>query len=268
MSPTSIVLRPAEPVVSHPSHPVGVFDDALLLTEAKMAALATHELLVVNFDIGQVLAAAERVTLRVAPFRQRIVSELPSFDIECIDCLPQYARALVATHIHLRIAQRRPHDLSGVLEDIATQYKVLWADTMALVVRGLIDGRKLTRLKGCRRRNEKVIALAALASFLRSSWPQIQGRTALTWEEIERAESTVSVATYAQAYQKQPLLERQQRAERRQRAFTVFANAYTNIRDAIRYLCKDKATAAQIVPTLYPRAKRKRRAKMHDTSQS
>jgi len=65
---------------------------------------------------------------------------------------------------------------------------------------------------------------------------------------------------FALAYQKKPLKDLVKIAELRQRAFTVFANAYTQVRRAIQYLSADEKEAERIIPTLYPRQRVARKA--------
>jgi hypothetical protein len=108
---------------------------------------------------------------------------------------------------------------------------------------------------------DRVLALAALVSILETAWPSIQGKTAFTLTELTEADEQVMQLMYALAYQKKPLEDLAKVAEFRQRAFTVFANAYTQVRRAIQYLCPNEKEAERIIPSLYPRKRTGRKGK-------
>ena len=120
---------------------------------------------------------------------------------------------------------------------------------------------KLAKLTGCRRRVDKVLALSALISILKTAWPRIQGKTALTLTELAQADEQVMQLMFALAHQKKPLEDLAKVAELRQRAFTVFANAYTQARRAIQYLCPNEKEAEHIIPSLYPRKRTGKKGK-------
>jgi hypothetical protein len=149
----------------------------------------------------------------------------------------------------------------ALTETIQGRYRVLLNDARALAGRGMLAPEKLAKLTGRRRRVDRVVALAALVTVLRTAWPRIEGKTALTLTELAQADEQAMQLMVALAHQKKPLQDLAKVVELRQRAFTVFANAYTQVRRAIQFLCPDEKAVERIIPTLYPRKRAARKAR-------
>jgi hypothetical protein len=242
-------------------------DRAYEQTLPELVALPKDQLLVVNFDIPTATCTALGTVQRVAPWRAKILAELPGFDIHCLDRLGQYARALIRAQTGYTLAQKTPSDLRQLVGTTRRRYRVLLADARALAARELIQSERLDKLNGRRRSVDKAFDLISLVNVLRDAWPSIEGKTALTLAELDSAEQQGHVLVYALAHRKRPLRDFAQVAEMRQRAFTLFSNAYGQVRRAIQYLLGDSDEADKIAPTLYPRC-RKRKAKAPDAAAS
>src|SRR3954471_2426521 len=75
------------------------------------AALSVEELTQVNLDLQQATGTILGVLPEVLSFRDRIVKELPAFDIAQIDKLEDYALALRFAHAAFQTATLPPDDL-------------------------------------------------------------------------------------------------------------------------------------------------------------
>ena len=235
-------------------------EQALRVSLPELQALPKDKLLVVNVDVRSAVCIGLAVPDRLQPWRSRILDELPRFDVNAFDRLEQYAKALLYAQIEYTSARKRPADIRDLTEATRCRYQVLLNDARALASRGLIQPEQLAKFTGCRRRIDKVVALGALVNVLKTAWARIEGKTALTLTELEQADKQAVRLMLALAHQKKPLKDLAQIAELRQRAFTVFSDAYAQVRRAIRYLCKDEAQAERIIPSLYPRKRTARNA--------
>jgi hypothetical protein len=90
-----------------------------------------------------------------------------------------------------------------------------------------------------------------LSGLLRANWDTIGSKTAVQTSELDRARDIgeqiiAAVGTREQA----PVLTAAQ-AQQRQRNFTLFANAYDQVRRAISYLRWNEDDIDDIAPSLY-----------------
>jgi len=226
----------------------------------ELLARPKDKLLMVNVDVRRAFCLGLAAPERLRPWRRRILDELPRFDVNALDRLEQYAKALMHAQVEYTLARKRPADIRTLTETTQSHYRVLLNDARALAGRGILAPGKLAQLTGCRRRVDRVLALSALVSILKTAWPRIQGKTALTLTELAQADKQAMQLTCALAHQKEPLKDLAKVAELRQRAFTVFANAYAQVRRAIHYLCANEKEAEHIIPSLYPRKRAARNA--------
>jgi|GEM_PF-1386716 len=229
----------------------------------ELLALPKDRLLVLNVDVRGAVCLGLAAPERLRAWRSRIIDELPRFDINALDRLEQYAKALMRAQVEYTLARKSPADVRALAEATQRRYQVLMNDARALAGRGMLAPEQLLKFTGCRRRADKVLALSALVSVLKTAWPRIKGKTALTLAELEQADELVMQLMSALAHQKNPLRDLAKIAELRQRAFTLFANAYCQVRRAIQYLCANEREAECIIPSLYPR---KRAARKPDTA--
>ena len=239
----------------------GILAQAFHASLPALMAMGDDQLEVVNFDIVGAAATALGVEKRINTWRAKIVTQLPSFDVTWFDCLGQYARAMLYTHVQYSTARKRAADVHSLVAASRKQYRMLLADTRALVERGLISNDVLNKLKGKRGYLEAAFKLLALTNFLREALPSLSGKSALSLDELDRAETQAEATIDALAHRRQPLQDLAKLAKLRQRAFTVFHRAYQEVRRAIQYLCRGDATAEKLVPTLYPRRRRAAQAK-------
>jgi len=96
--------------------------------------------------------------------------------------------------------------------------------------------------------------LLALASLFAEAWPSIQGRTAATVEEIERA-GELGARLLSAIAEDAPAGSTW--GDVRQRAFSLFASIYEECRRAIAYLRWHERDAEAIAPSLYRRGPRR-----------
>lgn len=260
---SAIVLAPGASLTTNAESSVEL---AFRASVPELLALPKDKLLVVNVDVQSAVCLGLAAPERLQVWRDRIIDELPRFDISAFDRLEQYAKALMHAQVEYTLARKSPADIRGLTEATRCRYQVLMNDARALASRGLLSPDKLAAFPAGRRRSDRILALSALIKVLKNAWPRIQGKTALTLSELEQADEQAMQLMFALAHQKKPLKDLAKITELRQRAFTVFANAYTQIRRAIQYLCPDAKEAERILPSLYPRQRSARKAEATPSS--
>jgi len=199
---SAIVLAPANSLAEK-------YDSSLELafraSLPELLALPKDKLLVVNVDVRSAVCFGLAMPERLGPWRRRILDELPRFDVNALDRLEQYAKALMHAQVQYSLARKRPADIRALTETTQGRYRVLLNDARALAERGMLAPEKLAKLTGCRRRADRALALSALISILKAAWPRIEGKTALTLTELAQADEQAMQLMFALAHQNNPL---------------------------------------------------------------
>ena len=108
---SAIVLAPASPLAENvePS-----LEQAFRATLPELLTLPKDQLLSVNLDIRNAICLGLAATTRLAAWRNRIVDELPRFDIKAVDSLGIYAMALMYAETQYNLARKRPADIRAL----------------------------------------------------------------------------------------------------------------------------------------------------------
>lgn len=186
------------------------------------------------------------------------LAELGKFDQSALDNLPAY----LYTMAHAQALYQVATDESAVSEhaDMAIQVReVVLADARALAKRNLINGDSLNELRGGQGYVDIAFDLLSIVATLRAAWSNIQGRTALSLEELDRAEMLAQHLLAAVGVRKQGPLNPADTSVIRQAAFTLFVNTYDEVRRGVNFVRWHEGDADEIAPSIY--AGRRRRSR-------
>ncbi|HET9953134.1 MAG TPA: hypothetical protein VFQ61_01450 [Polyangiaceae bacterium] len=237
-------------------------------------ALPRHELLRINIDIPSAIVTVLGALPQIRKLRPSVCQQTPEHDMRLFDSIEDAALALNELHAQYLLATRPPDGLQQLITEATELRDRLLADVSALTTRGFIDRNDLVELKRTSGHRNLAFDLNLLQLLLRRSWAQIQGKSAVTVSELDRAsklqqrilrvigERALTTSTITSA------------RDLRQRAFTYFVHAYDQTRRAITYLLWDSPNPSAIPPSLYSgRGNRKRKTPTltvapHDSSPS
>lgn len=128
---------------------------------------------------------------------------------------------------------------------------MLYKDAQALAGRGLISGDRLGDFKSNVGYKNVTYDLIGLAALLKQYWPAIAGKTAIQMSELDEAEALAGKLISALSTREQaPNLVADVSAQR-QRNFTLFAQAYNEVRRALSYLRWNNDDLERVAPSLY-----------------
>ena len=232
-------------------------NDEKLATEAMArvapdaAALSVEEITQVNLDLQQATATILGVLPEVMALRDKIVKELPAFDIRHLDKLEDCALALRFAHAAYQTATQPPDDLADLSDEAATLRERLLADAKALSLHNLLDPRKLDSLKGANGIQNVAQDLQMLSQILQESWPKIQGKSATVAEDLQAASRIGTRLTRIVGVREQSPAQEAAVIEQRQRVFTLTMRAYDETRAAIAFVRRREGDAESITPNLY-----------------
>jgi hypothetical protein len=129
--------------------------------------------------------------------------------------------------------------------------RVATTDAVALAGRGLISGDRIGDFKANVGYKNVTYDLVGLASLLKQNWGKIAGKTAIQASELDAAEALAGQLISALSARDQMPVLIASAAVQRQRNFTLFAQAYDQVRRAISYLRWDNEDLERIAPSLY-----------------
>jgi len=235
---------------------------ALALVEREIAALDGDKLAAINVDIPRAVVTALGALPALMSLRPRIVEEMPRFPIASLDKLHTYALAAWYAHL-LTLPPTEPENGDKALIDEATALRSdLLVAAEALAHRKLLDAKHVAQIRSGKGHIDTANDLVALATLFTNEWDAVEGKTAVTMAEIERA-ATLGPRLLATLGMRQQVQDRSpaQLADQRRRAFTLLVRAYDECRRAVTYLRWSEGDANKIAPSLYgSRGKAKKNA--------
>lgn len=172
----------------------------------------------------------------IMALRSRIATELPLFDIKQFDKLELYTLAVTHAHTQYLGADTPAEAIPELSEQAAKTRELLLSDAMALAKRGHLNPAKLQEPKGTNGYRNTASDVLTLAGILRDNWSRFSGKTCVTLEELDSAESLGYRLLNAIGFRDQAPGTVVAVALTRQRAYTLFANAYDQVRRAVCYL--------------------------------
>lgn len=209
----------------------------------------------VTTAVSRVLGAAPKILALCTDQGQKT----PGIDFASLRQLETYAYALQEAHVRCLSSGKSPDELRALTEEGDSLRALLRSDVAALVNRGLIDPARVSSCQG--QPGYKTIAteLGILASVMLSCWPQIQGKSCVSEQELRRAQSIAEALLAYLGSREQSPEAKAAASEVRDRAFTLLADNYDIARRVVTYLRWNDGDADQIAPSLYGGKRRSRR---------
>lgn len=210
----------------------------------------TKDLLPINIDVTTAVTTATGALPEIMALRER-ASKIPDFEIKHFDSLEAYALATMHVQGEYVAASAPPQELLSLNAQGVALRDVLHSDATALAKRGLMNGSKLSTFKVSP--GYKILAedLVGLSSLLRHNWESIGSKTAITMAELDQAGEFSDKLLSAVGAREQAPAVLADASVQRQRVFTLFVNAYHQVRRAIAFLRWEEDDLETIAPSLY-----------------
>jgi hypothetical protein len=237
------------PTAESPPAPQRAYQ-AYLDTLEERRAVPTANLLQVNLDIPAIYAIGMGASPKIKAFRDQLAT-LPEINVASLDKLPTYALALFqANGMHLA-ASTPKESLPALYERGYQRREQMILDLTPLAARGIIDGEPLKTLKGTNGYMNLASDLMTLSSLARNDWDKINGKCSLEFSEIEEAADLGQRIGASVGIRDQSAPAVTEAADIRERAFTLFVNAYDQARRGLSFLRWNEGDVDQIAPSLY-----------------
>lgn len=218
----------------------------------ELMAIPIGDLIQVNVDIVNAATIVLGNLPEIRALRVDIVKAVNDFNVDAIDRLEEYTLALYEAHGRYYVATKPRGELEQAIEEGTKLRQVLLADTNALTTRGLIDEAKFSELLGTVGHKNLAMDLNILYQVLKESWPTIQGKCAVTLEEIEHAMRLSQRIMRLVGLRDEGTEGVAEAAEVRTRCFTKFVKAYNEVQRGVACVRWNHGDAEKIAPPLYP----------------
>jgi hypothetical protein len=214
-------------------------------------AVPEKETIHINLDVLTVVTTVLGALLEILALRDRIVRELPMFDVLELDKLELKARAMSFAQA-LYVSSTKPAmSLPELVEAGTKMRETLYSDAIAAANRGFIDPAKFEQVKKVNGHRPLAGDLQVLATTLRGAWASIAGKTAITPEELDQALFLADRLLSAIGERDQGPATVAEAALIRQQAYTLLIRGYLQARRAVVYLRWDEGDADTIAPSLH-----------------
>jgi hypothetical protein len=217
----------------------------------QMAALSEDALSHINVDIPAAVTMALGAWPEVHAFHDKVIGQLPRFDMAAFDKLDVYARAAGHAHALYMAASTPTESIPQIAEEAVAVRELLFSDATALAKRGLLDGARLKELKGPVGYRNTAWDLMTLSAMMRERWPSLEGRTPTQLADLSKAEALADRLVEAVGAREQGPAVAVAAAAQRQRAYTLFVNVYEQARRAIGFIRWAEGDVDDILPSLY-----------------
>jgi hypothetical protein len=241
MNPINIIESASQPLLR----------EAVEKVRPEMMKIDESRYLYVNLDIMVATGTAIGKIAELVELRSQFLEELPKFDISLLDNLQTYSWAAMQTHSIYLGAYTTPESLPALVDEAAKLVDLFQTDGLALAKRGLLSIAKLDALKGTNGFRNTASDVLTLANMFRSNWQAIAGKTCVTEAELTRAEVLAQQIQAAVSFKEQGPPNVADVARDRLQAYTLFFNAYDQVRRAVIYLRWNQGDADSIAPSLY-----------------
>jgi hypothetical protein len=218
---------------------------------ARIRAVQDGEFVPITVDIPAAVTTVLGVQPELKALRPQLVKDMPNFPISEFDNLETYALALGHTQTLYKTATDPPAAFVAMVDSAIKTREILLADVNALISRGLIDAKATSELKGINGYKNIAFDIFALANVLKSHWDKVSGRTGVKSEELDQAEVQADHLVTATGEREQAPEVAAEVVRDRQAAFTLFINAYEEVRAAVAYIRRKQGDAESIAPSLY-----------------
>lgn len=227
------------------------FRESLEEIRPEMVVLDPNNLRPITAEPAAAAGVVQGSITRIMVYREQLQKEVPGFDITKLDKLETYTNGLIQAHSLHKGANASPVVVTGLAVEAKALWETFYSDAKSLAKHGFLRDDNLEQLKGPFGHRDIAVALLTITNILRGSWSAISSKTPLTEADLNRAEALSGQLLQAVGAREQTPNTLAAEALERQQAYTLFVNAYDQVRRAITFLRWNEGDAEAIAPSIY-----------------
>ena len=242
--------------------------EALDTLREELLALDPQTLLSLNVDIVSAATVVIGALPDIHTHRAALVELCGEEMAKSVDRLELLARAALQAHAKHRLVSNGAN-VKPLSEELVVVRDVLLAEARSMIVRKVIPAqitRELTLGPGYK---NLCVDVLQLVSAMREDWDVVEHETRIAMAYLENAEGLANELVTAVGLRDQA--SRSPAADLRQRAYTVLARTYGQVRQMITFLRWDDGDADRIAPAFHNHRgsrRRKNGASTENTTES
>ncbi len=227
------------------------FRGAFAKLVTQLRSMPDDEFAAINIDVESAVATVLGALPAICAQKDQIAKEVPSFDISPLVNLELYTLALGHAHTAYETATQPSPALVALNSEAMQRRTVMVSDINMLVSRGLLEEGILNELKGINGYKNVAFDLFQLSDIYRKNWDKIADRTSIKKEELDQVEDLADKLVTAAGVREQAPQLTAEATRDRQAAFTLFINAYNEVRAVIGFLRRKQGDVDSIAPSLF-----------------
>ena len=235
-------------------------DEVLIGLLPDLKAIDDEDLVAIGVDVKSVTATVLGSLTEIRKLSTEIAKAEPKWNAAALDKLERAAYALNLANAQYWAAGQPANDLLAMVDEGVKLRERLLSDAKTLAGRGLIDKSRIAHVQlGV---GYKILSgdLLIIATVLRDSWPNIQGKCATEEAEFERAAQLGQEIIAVVGKHEKPISGATYASDIRARAFTLVVKLYDDLRRVITFLRWKGDEAERIAPSLYANRGGRRRS--------
>lgn len=218
--------------------------------ESEIRALPESELVTINLDVQTASTTVGGSLKEILPLRDQI-AKLHGVDISKLDKLRDYTDALLHTQLKYRAAIGPTDPVTKLAAEVTAVRDQLHIDAHALATRGLLDLASVEKLRSPSGHRNIATDVGGLVLLFRENAATLANRTPVTEPELKNAMILSQRLMDAVGDRDQAPNTTADATLVRQKAYSLFVNAYDEVRRAIGYLRWHEGDAESIAPSLF-----------------
>ena len=223
---------------------------------AEIQAVPEEQLVPFTLDLSTAVTTVRGALPEILAHREEM-RKLVGLDQRLIDGLEDYALAAAEANALYDVAIPPREDIAALNQEALALRERFRDDVVALAGRGLIDRARLTPFKGLVGYKNVAFELVDYVTLLWEAWPEIQGKTAVTLEELEKAKQLGEHLTLLAGLRDQAPAVAAEAARVRKQALALLVRSYDEVRRALSFLRWREDDGDSIAPSLYTRSRKR-----------
>jgi hypothetical protein len=225
------------------------FKAALDVTMPDLLALDGAKLAKQNVDVPTMLTTALGALPEIRKYQQPCAEAYPKSDNTMFDKLEVRILALGYAYTLQKSASVPALPVQELSAKLLERRTPLEIDVGAAAARGYIDVERVNEVPNTMGYKNQAFGTLMLAALARAAWPRLQGKTAITLEELDEAEILADQLLTAVGEREQLPVVEQAAADIKARAYTLAWQTYESIRRDINHLRWYEGDADEIAPS-------------------
>jgi hypothetical protein len=213
--------------------------------------MATQEVRVMNVDVLSVVLMVMGKLPRLQTLREAMRTTCTDFNEADFDELDDVNQALLHAHGLYLKATKSPAPLQSLVQRAEPLRDVMYADAITQVKRGNIPLDALREVKRTTGHRILLTDLQILHAVYRETLPALQGKTTVTFEELDEVVLLIDTLAHALGLREHTEVEQAEATVIRAKAFALLVALWDEVRAAVLYVRRHHGDADDYAPSAY-----------------